>query len=65
MDYIAEKGNTRIILSKTEQMDKLLDKGFNIYRDKNGKEELVASPEKGFVGEKPIIEQYGSADFTK
>lgn len=55
--YFAEKDSYGIYLSKTEQLDKYLKNGFSIYRfvDEKNKQ-LIASPEKGYLIEKPILE---------
>lgn len=55
--YFAEKDNYGIFLSRTEQLDTYLKNGFSIYRFSDDKgEELIASPEKGYLVEKPILE---------
>lgn len=43
--YLAKKGNAGIFLSKTEQINQMLEKGFEIYEVYNdGSENLIATP---------------------
>lgn len=56
--YLAQVGNTGIYLSKTEQMDKMLKNGCDIYKiDENGVKTLIATPGQGYLIQKPTIEQ--------
>ncbi len=58
VSYFAKKGNSGIFLSKSEQMDKMLANGADIYRkNDDGSEELIATPDEGYLGERPVIEQ--------
>lgn len=61
ISYFAKKDNTGIFLSKSIQMDNMLAKGFSIYRkNDDDSETLIATPDDGYLYEKPIIEQIGS-----
>lgn len=56
MIYYARKGETRTNLSKSSQMQKVLDAGFSIYAETEaGKSTLVATPEDGFLVEEPVF----------
>lgn len=55
--YIAIKDGSGIHLSKSEQMDRMLSNGFSIYKIDDGVKTLIATPEKGFLAERPIIGQ--------
>lgn len=56
MIYYAKKGETRSDLSKSSQMQKMLDAGFSIYAETEaGKSTLVATPKDGFLIEKPVF----------
>ncbi len=52
---LAVKNKSGIFLSRDEQMEEFLDKGFSLYIYKDGKKELIATPEEGFLGEIPTI----------
>lgn len=52
---LAVKNKSGIFLSRDEQMEEFLDKGFSLYIYKNGEKELIATPEEGFLGEMPTI----------
>lgn len=56
VDYIAEKNNCGIYLSKTKQLDEYLKNGFSIYKLTNNDKQLIASPEKGYLVNKPSLE---------
>lgn len=42
-----------IFLTKDQQMEKYLQEGWDIYETENGNEKLIATPEKGFLTERP------------
>lgn len=42
-------------LSKDEQMEEFLSKGFTLYLEENGKYEVLATPEEGFLKERPLL----------
>jgi hypothetical protein len=42
-------------LFKDEQMDEFLEKGFTLYTEENGKQEMLANPEEGFLIERPNL----------
>lgn len=57
--YIAEKAecDITVYLSKTKQLDEYLKNGFSIYKfidDVN--KQLIASPESGYLVDKPSLE---------
>lgn len=57
--YIAEKSecDITVYLSKTKQLDEYLKNGFSIYKfidDEN--KQLIASPENGYLVDKPSLE---------
>lgn len=55
MAYLAKWGGGSIFLSKDEQMEQYLEKGAEIYREENDTETLIATPEKGFLVERPTF----------
>lgn len=57
INYFAKKGNTGIYLAESSQMDKMLAKGFDIYANDDGDEVLIATPDDGYLGERPVIGQ--------
>jgi len=63
--YLARKGNTGIFLSKTEQMDQFLAKGFDIYKLKDGEEFLIATPDIGYLNERPEIEKTATININQ
>lgn len=55
--YLAVKDGSGMFLSKSEQMDKALNNGFSIYQvDENDQKTLIATPQDGFLIERPVIE---------
>lgn len=48
--------NNGVYLSKDEQMDEFLTKGFDLYLVENGERALLATPKDGFVLPRPSIE---------
>lgn len=57
MQYLAEKDGCGTFLTKDSQLDSFLLKGCNIVRiDEEGKETIVATPEEGFLEERPTLE---------
>ena len=66
MDYAAQSkdGMTQIYLTRDSQMDKHLENGFNIIAETDdGKEILIATPEKGFLVERPVFPVVHSVTF--
>lgn len=58
VSYFAKKGNTGIYLAESSQMDKMLAKGFDIYaKGDDGTKILIATPDDGYLGERPVIGQ--------
>lgn len=55
MLYLAKQNNSIIYLSQDEQMDKYLEKGAEIYSEENGVQTLIATPENGFLVERPVF----------
>lgn len=56
--YFAKKGNAGIYLMASQQMDTMLAKGFDIYeKNDEGLEILIATPDEGYLYERPFIEQ--------
>lgn len=56
--YFAKKGDAGIYLMASQQMDIMLAKGFDIYRkNDDGSENLIATPDEGYLNERPFIEQ--------
>ena len=53
MAYIAQWEDTCIYLSRDEQMEEYLHKGAPIYHEENGVATLIATPEDGFLVERP------------
>lgn len=66
MAYYARNDNVGVYLSKTEQMDQYLEKGCSIYEAiENGDDVLVATPEDGYLSEKPTIGYSGTVDVAE
>ncbi len=58
--YFAKKTNEKIqySISDSDEMDKYLTNGFSIYQlDIENKETIIATPDKGYLIEKPIFPQ--------
>ncbi len=57
MEYIAvyEKAKTSVSLTKDTQMDEHLLKGANIYQSEGDEMTLIATPEDGFIGKRPVF----------
>ena len=53
--YIARYENVEYNLGSTAQLDKMLEKGANLYAYENGNYTLIATPESGYLVDKPII----------
>ena len=65
ISYLALLDNTGIFLSKSSQMDEMLSNGFSIYTvDENDNKTLIATPQDGFLVEKPVIEGMGTFSFN-
>lgn len=67
MQYVAEKDGYATVLSRDEQFDEYLDKGCSIYSVDGENETLIATPEDGFLTEKPTLEkksQSSNSDLT-
>lgn len=58
--YYAENQNERIYLSETKQSDKYLELGYSIYKVNEPTDILIATPEEGYLTDKPQIEDEGS-----
>lgn len=55
MAYLAKWGDTSIYLSRDEQMEQYLEKGASIYREEGEVETLIATPEQGFLVDRPTF----------
>lgn len=56
MRVLAVLNGTGVYLSKDEQMDKFLSNGYTLYlEDEKYGKYILATPEEGFVRERPII----------
>lgn len=64
MQYVAEKDGYATVLSRDEQFDEYLDKGCRIYSVDGEKETLIATPEDGFLTEKPTLEKTSQSSNT-
>jgi hypothetical protein len=58
--YYAENQNERIYLSETKQSDQYLEFGYSIYKVNEPTDILIATPEEGYLTDKPQIEDEGS-----
>lgn len=56
MQVLAIKNKQGVYLTRTEQQDDFLSKGYVLFKIQNGNKVLIATPEKGFISEKPKIE---------
>lgn len=52
---LAVKDGSGVFLSRNEQANEFLEKGFSLYIYKDGQKELLASPENGFIRDIPTI----------
>ena len=59
--YLAKWENNGIYLSRDEQMDYYLNKGASIYKEEDGVETLIATPENGYLIERPTFPEKQSA----
>lgn len=65
--YIAkiDKFNA-IVLSRNEQLDEMLNNGYSIYYiDDNLNETIIASPDQGYIVEKPILEEISQSSTSE
>ncbi len=54
--YKAKKEGSQIYLKDSDQMDRYLEKGCDIYEEnEDGSNTLIATPEKGYLVEKPFF----------
>lgn len=61
--YIAKKDGSAKFLSKDSQMDTALENGFDIVKvEDDGTETVIATPEKGFIVERPELEKKGTME---
>lgn len=65
--YIAKiDENNAIVLSRNEQLDEMLKKGHSIYYiDDELNETIIASPDKGYIVEKPSLEQVSQSSTSE
>ena len=55
-----------IVLSKNEQLDEMLNNGYSIYYiDDELNETIIASPDKGYIVEKPSLEQVSQSSTSE
>lgn len=55
-----------VVLSKNEQLDEMLNKGYSIYYiDDELNETIIASPDKGYIVEKPSLEQVSQSSTSE
>ena len=55
--YLAQWPGGGIYLSSSDQMDRYLEKGASIYQEEDGVQTLIATPEEGFLVERPVFPQ--------
>lgn len=55
MAYLAKWDGGQTYLSKDTQMEEYLEKGASIYCESNNHQSLIATPEKGFLIERPVF----------
>ena len=54
--YLAKYGNAQLYLARSDQMDKHLSAGAEIYQeDEDGAQTLVATPNDGFLVPRPVF----------
>lgn len=53
--YLAKWDGGCTYLSRDEQMEPYLSKGASIYREDDGAETLIATPEQGFLVDRPTF----------
>ena len=58
----AERDHFRIFLTEDCQMEQYLAQGASLYVKDGDHEELLATPESGFVRERPILERKGESN---
>lgn len=59
MVYIALLDNMIFYLGNDAQMEEYLSIGACIYRETAGVKELIATPDKGFIVERPVFPRTG------
>jgi len=55
ISYIAKWEDGSVYLARDEQMEQYLDKGASIYRAEDEVETLIATPEQGFLVDRPTF----------
>ena len=55
VSYSAKWDDGKIYLSDDMQMEQYLEKGASIYREENEVETLIATPEQGFLVDRPTF----------
>lgn len=53
--YLAKWDGGSVYLSRDTQMEQYLNMGASIYREENGTETLIATPERGFIEDRPTF----------
>lgn len=64
MRYLAKWKGGCVFLSRDEQMEEFLTKGASIYSVDNDVETLIATPEDGFLVERPTFPVATVANFS-
>ena len=64
MEYLAKWNGGCVFLSRDTQMDEFLSKGASIYSVENDAETLIATPEDGFLAERPVFPVPEEATFS-
>ena len=64
MEYLAKWSDGQVFLTRDDQMEQFLEKGACIYSYENGVETLIATPENGFLVERPTFPVAVEAKFT-
>jgi len=63
--YLAQWPGGAIYLSSSEQMDQYLGRGASIYQEEDGVQTLIATPEDGYLVERPVFPQKTTFSFQQ
>lgn len=58
--YFAYKDGEKIVIGGDAALDRLLGDGYQIMKVENDKVDLIATPEQGWLTERPVIQRHVS-----
>ncbi len=53
--YKAKKYNSQVYLKDSDQMDRYLERGCDIYMEEDGLDTLIATPKDGYLIKRPVF----------